>query len=147
MNLSKKETHVLIELFYSIILLVFFIPTLYKERHELLTNSEVSFSFILSIVITSVIYFIITFSIVELLFKKKKISDERDTLIDLKIYKLGYYIYEIVFLSFIFSVIGLSLITATFKINVEDVIFYSFAIVVSISIIKSLAHITLYRRI
>ena len=49
---------------------------------------------IIQIIISTVIYFSIAYSVLEVVFKKKENRDERDDMINSKSYKLGYLLYE-----------------------------------------------------
>ena len=70
MNFSKKEISILIELVFSILFIVFFIPYFYEHR---LISYDFNFitTKIVQIAIFSTIYFSIAHSVLEFFYKNK----------------------------------------------------------------------------
>ena len=139
MSLSKKEVSILIEIIFSVLFAVFFMPYFYENRLN-------SFDFndnpgkIIQIVVFSVIYFSVAYSILELTYKDKMIQDERDDLISSKSYKLGYLLYELS----LFVFIGILASDSSFQ-NSGPITFIILLILLIVSLIKSLFHLYLYR--
>ena len=100
MSLSKKEISNLIEIVFSILFTIIFMPFFYESQ---------DISFVLSdlmgkgtgIIIFAIIYFSISYSLLEFIYKNKIIEDERDDMINSKSYKLGYLLYELSLFVFI----------------------------------------------
>ena len=104
MRLSKKETSILIEILFSLIFALVFMPFFYK-------NQETSFDIndlmqkLIEIVIFAVVYFSISYTLIEIFYKNKISEDERWDLINSHSYKLGYWLYEFSILIFIGTLI------------------------------------------
>jgi len=139
MSLSKKEISISIEIIFSVLFAVFFMPYFYENRLN-------SFDFndnagkIIQIVVFSVIYFSVAYSILELTYKEKIIQDERDDLISSKSYKLGYLLYELS----LFLFIGILASDSSFQ-NSGPITFIILLILLIVSLIKSLFQLYLYR--
>ena len=71
MNFSKKEISILIELVFSILFIVFFMPYFYENR---LISYDFNFitTKIIQIAIFSTIYFSLAYSMLEFFYKNKK---------------------------------------------------------------------------
>lgn len=139
MSLSKKEVSILIEIIFSVLFAVIFMPYFYENRLN-------SFDFndnagkIIQIVVFSAIYFAVTYSILELTYKDKMIQDERDDLISSKSYKLGYLLYELS----LFLFIGILASDSSFQ-NSGPITFIILLILLIVSFIKSVFQLYLYR--
>ena len=139
MSLSKKEISISIEIIFSVLFAVFFMPYFYENRLN-------SFDFndnagkIIQIVVFSAIYFAVAYSILELTYKDKMIQDERDDLISSKSYKLGYLLYELS----LFVFIGILASDSSFQ-NSGPITFIILLILLIVSFIKSLFQLYLYR--
>ncbi len=139
MSYSKKEFSILIEIIFSVLFAVIFMPYFYENRLN-------SFDFndnagkIIQIVVFSVIYFSVAYSILELTYKDKMIQDERDDMISSKSYKLGYLLYELS----LFVFIGILASDSSFQ-NSGPITFIILLILLIVSFIKSLFQLYLYR--
>ena len=139
MSYSKKEFSILIEIIFSVLFAVIFMPYFYENRLN-------SFDFndnagkIIQIVVFSVIYFSVAYSILELTYKDKMIQDERDDMISSKSYKLGYLLYELS----LFVFIGILSSDSSFQ-NSGPITFIILLILLIVSFIKSLFQLYLYR--
>jgi hypothetical protein len=94
MGLSKKEISILIEIIFSIVFVFIFLPYFYENQEINLILMDDLIGKIIEILIFTVIYFSIAYSLLEFIFKKKESKDERDDMINSKSYKLGYLLYE-----------------------------------------------------
>ena len=139
MSLSKKEVSILIEIIFSVLFAVIFMPYFYENRLN-------SFDFndnagkIIQIVVFSAIYFSLAYSILALTYKEKIIQDERDDLISSKSYKLGYLLYELS----LFLFIGILASDSSFQ-NSGPITFIILLILLIVSFIKSVFQLYLYR--
>ena len=139
MSLSKKEVSILIEIIFSVLFAVIFMPYFYENRLN-------SFDFndnagkIIQIAIFSSIYFSVAHSILEVTYKDKMIQDERDDLISSKSYKLGYLLYELS----LFLFIGILASDSSFQ-NSGPITFILLLILLIVSFIKSVFQLYLYR--
>ena len=139
MRYSKKEVSILIEIIFSVLFAVIFMPYFYENRLN-------SFDFndnagkIIQIVVFSAIYFAVAYSILELTYKDKMIQDERDDLISSKSYKLGYLLYELS----LFLFIGILASDSSFQ-NSGPITFIILLILLIVSFIKSVFQLYLYR--
>ena len=139
MRYSKKEVSILIEIIFSVLFAVIFMPYFYENRLN-------SFDFndnpgkIIQIVVFSAIYFAVAYSILELTYKDKMIQDERDDLISSKSYKLGYLLYELS----LFLFIGILASDSSFQ-NSGPITFILLLILLIVSFIKSVFQLYLYR--
>ncbi len=94
MTLSKKEISILVEIIYSIVFALIFLPYFYENQEKTLILMDGVIEKIFQIIISTVIYFSIAYSVLEVIYKKKETGDERDDMINSKSYKLGYLLYE-----------------------------------------------------
>ena len=146
MILSKKEISIVIEIIFSLLFAVIFLPYFYENRLTSLDFTEDIFVWLFSgkigqMIIFSIVYYSITFAILETTFKEKIISDERDDMINSKSYKLGFLLYE--FSLFIF--IGILFSNPSFQ-NSGSIIFFILLIILCVLFIKSTFQLSLYRR-
>ncbi len=146
MILSKKEISIIIELVFSLLFAVIFLPYFYENRLSSFDFTENIFVWLISgkigqMIIFSIVYYSIAYTILELIFKEKIISDERDDMINSKSYKLGFLLYE--FSLFIF--IGVLFSNPSFQ-NSGSIIFFILLILLCVLFIKSTFQLYLYRR-
>ena len=139
MSLSKKEVSILIEIIFSVLFAVIFMPYLYENRLNPFDFNDNSGK-IIQIVVFSAIYFAVAYSILELTYKDKMIQDERDNMISSKSYKLGYLLYELS----LFLFIGILASDSSFQ-NSGPITFIILLILLIVSLIKSLFQLYLYR--
>ena len=145
MALSKKEISILIEIVFSIVFAFIFLPYFYENQDNNLVLMDDLIGKIFEIVIFSVIYFSVTYSLLEFVFKKTETKDERDDMINSKSYKLGYLLHE--FSLFIF----IGTLSSNFKnqelLNLTDVgiIFLILILLTFISFVKSSYQLYLHR--
>ena len=144
MNFSKKELSIFIEIVFSILFAIFFLPNFYENRLGTYDfNSTIKY--IIQIVIFSIIYFSLAYTILEIFIKRKLINDERDVLIDLKSYKLGYILYEISLFSFIGVILSVAIFDSQMYQNNGGLVFMIVLWLVLVSFIKSAYQLYLYR--
>ena len=139
MNISKKEISIFIEIVFGILFAIFFLPYFYENRFEIY-DFDTSIDKLIEIIIFSVIYFSLSYTLLEIFIRKKVINDERDILIDLKSYKLGYLLYEIS----LFSFIGIIISSQMYQ-NNGGLVFLIVLWLVLVSFIKSVYQLYLYR--
>jgi hypothetical protein len=139
MSFSKKEISILIEVMFSILFIIIFMPYFYENRLNSYDFNFISIK-IIQIIVFSVIYFSLTYSILELYYKKKIIQDERDDLISSKSYKLGYILLDLG----IVIVLGHLVSDSEFQSN-GTVIFLIISLLLAVSLIKSLFQLYLYK--
>ena len=139
MSFSKKEISILIEVMFSILFIIIFMPYFYENRLNSYDFNFISIK-IIQIIVFSVIYFSLTYSILELYHKKKIIQDERDDLISSKSYKLGYILLDLG----IVIVLGHLVSDSEFQSN-GTVIFLIISLLLAVSLIKSLFQLYLYK--
>ena len=139
MNFSKKEISISIEVMFSILFIIIFMPYFYENRLNSYDFNFISIK-IIQIIVFSVIYFSLTYSILELNYKKKIIQDERDDLISSKSYKLGYILLDLG----IVIVLGHLISDSEFQSN-GTVIFLIISLLLAVSLIKSLFQLYLYK--
>jgi hypothetical protein len=139
MSLSKKEVSILIEIIFSVLFAVIFMPYFYENRLNSFDFNDNSGK-IIQIVVFSAIYFAVAYSILELTYKDKMIQDERDDLISSKSYKLGYLLYELS----LFLFIGILASDSSFQ-NSGPITFIILLILLIVSFIKSVFQLYLYR--
>jgi len=159
MSLSKKEISILIEIIYSIVFALIFLPYFYENQEKTLILMDGLIQKIFQIIICTVIYFSITYSILEVAFKKKENLDERDDLINSKSYKLGYLLYEFslfIIIGYICSKLqnkellnltGNQELYNSFELTDGGIVFSILVLLALISIIKSLYQFYLYRTV
>ncbi|MGY8946053.1 MAG: hypothetical protein ACKVJS_03240 [Flavobacteriales bacterium] len=155
MTISKKEISILIEIIFSVLFTIIFLPYFYEnlftsfdfsdvaESADLQANSTLATK-IIQIIIFAVIYFSITFSVLEFFYKSKTVLDERDDLINSKSYKLGYLLYEFCLFLFIGALFAALFANSSFQ-NNGTIIFLIILLLIMVSIIKSLYQLYLYR--
>lgn len=139
MNFSKKEISILIELVFSILFIIFFMPYFYENR---LISYDFNFitKKIVQIAIFSTIYFSIAHSMLEIFYKNKMINDERDDLISSKSYRLAYILLDLG----IVVVLGHLLSDSPLQTN-GTIIFLIITLLLAVSLIKSLFQLYLYK--
>ena len=159
MLLSKKEISILIEIVYSIVFALIFLPYFYENQEKTLILIDGLVEKIIQIIICTVIYFAIAYSILEVTFKKKETRDERDDMINSKSYKLGYLLYEFslfIFIGYVFSkfqnkelfnLTGNLELYNSFQLTDAGIVFIVLVLLAFISVIKSLYQFYLYRTI
>ena len=139
MNISKKEISIFIEIVFGILFAIFFLSYFYDNRFAIY-DFDTSIIKLVEIIVFSIIYFSLTYTLLEIFIRKKIINDERDILIDLKSYKLGYLLYEIS----LFSFIGIIISSQMYQ-NNGGLVFLVVLWLVLVSFIKSVYQLYLYR--
>ena len=159
MSLSKKEVSILIEVIYSIVFALIFLPYFFENQEKNLFLMDGLIEKIIQITIGSVIYFSIAYTILEITFKKKEARDERDDMINSKSYKLGYLLYEFslfIIIGYICSKLqnkellnltGNQELYNSFQLTDGGIVFSILVLLALISIIKSLYQFYLYRTV
>ena len=159
MNLSKKEFSILIEIIYSILFALIFLPYFYKNQEKNLILMDGLIEKIIQIITSTVIYFSIAYSVLEVTFKKKETRDERDDMINSKSYKLGYLLYEFslfIFIGYVCSkfqnkellnLTGNQQLYNNFQLTDGGIVFFVLVLLAFISIIKSLYQFYLHRTV
>ena len=159
MTLSKKEISILIEIIYSIVFALIFLPYFYENQEKNLILMDGFIEKIVQIIICTVIYFSITYSVLEVTFKKKETRDERDDMINSKSYKLGYLLYELslfIFIGYVCSkfqnkellnLTGNHELYNNFQLTDGGIVFFILVLLAFISVIKSLYQFYLYRTV
>ena len=139
MNFSKKEISISIEIVFSILFIIFFMPYFYENR---LNSYDFNFitTKIIQIAIFSTIYFSLAYSMLEFFYKNKMIHDERDDLISSKSYRLGYILLDLG----IVVVLGHLLSDSPLQTN-GTIIFLIITLLLTVSLIKSLFQLYLYK--
>jgi hypothetical protein len=157
MILSKKEFSILIEIIYSIVFALIFLPYFYENQEKNLILMDGFTEKIIQIIISTVIYFSIAYSILEVIYKKKETRDERDDMINSKSYKLGYLLYEFslfIFIGYVCSkfqneellnLTGNQQLYNNFQLTDGGIVFFVLVLLAFISIIKSLYQFYLQR--
>ena len=158
MALSKKEISILIEIVFSIVFAFIFLPYFYENQDNNLILMDDLIGKIIEILIFTVIYFSVAYSLLEF-FKKKETKDERDDMINSKSYKLGYLLYEFslfIFIGFVCSnfqnkellnLTGNQELYNNFNLTDVGVVFLILMLLAFISIVKSLYQFYLYRTV
>lgn len=159
MILSKKEFSILIEIIYSIVFALIFLPYFYENQEKNLILMDGFTEKIIQIIISTVIYFSIAYSILEVIYKKKETRDERDDMINSKSYKLGYLLYEFslfIFIGYVCSkfqneellnLTGNQQLYNNFQLTDGGIVFFVLVLLAFISIIKSLYQFYLHRTV
>jgi len=159
MALSKKEISILIEIVFSILFAFIFLPYFYENQDKNLILMDDLIGKIIEILIFTVIYFSIAYSLLEFVFKKKETKDERDDMINSKSYKLGYLLYEFslfIFIGYVCSkfqnkellnLTGNQELYNNFNLTDAGVVFLILILLAFISIVKSLYQFYLYRTV
>jgi len=138
MALSKKEISILIEIIFSILFTLIFLPYFYRNQDTSFVFSEL-IGKVSEIIIFSAVYFSIAYSILELSYKSKITEDERSNMINSKSYKLGYLLYEFSLFIFIGTLINYSIF------NNGAIIFLVISLLLIVSVIKSIYQFYLHR--
>lgn len=159
MALSKKEISILIEIIYSIVFGLIFLPYFFENQGNNLILMDGLNREIIEIIISTVIYFALAYSLLELSFKKKEARDERDDMINSKSYKLGYLLYEFslfIFIAYLCSKLqNKELVNLTesqklynsFLLTEGEIVYFVLLLLAFISITKSLYQFYLYRTV
>ena len=159
MALSKKEISILIEIVFSILFSCIFLPYFYENQDNNLILMDDLIGKIIKILIFTVIYFSVAYSLLEFVFKKKETKDERDDMINSKSYKLGYLLYEFslfIFIGYVCSkfqnkellnLTGNQELYNSFNLTDVGVVFLILTLLAFISIVKSLYQFYLYRTV
>ena len=159
MTLSKKEISILVEVIYSIVFTLIFLPYFYENQEKTLILMDGVIEKIFQIIISTVIYFSIAYSVLEVIYKKKETVDERDDMINSKSYKLGYLLYEFslfIFIGYVCSkfqnkellnLTGNQELYNSFELTDGGIIFFVLVLLAFTSIIKSLYQFYLYRTV
>ena len=159
MTLSKKEISILVEIIYSIVFALIFLPYFYENQAKTLILMDGVIEKIFQIIISTVIYFSIAYSVLEVIYKKKETGDERDDMINSKSYKLGYLLYEFslfIFIGYVCSkfqnkellnLTGNQELYNGFELTDGGIIFFVLVLLAFTSIIKSLYQFYLYRTV
>ena len=159
MALSKKEISILIELVFSIVFAFIFLPYFYENQDNNLILMDDLIGKIIEILIFTVIYFSVAYSLLEFVFKKKETKDERDDMINSKSYKLGYLLCEFslfIFIGYVCSkfqnkellnLTGNQELYNGFNITDVEIVFLILMLLAFISIVKSLYQFYLYRTV
>jgi len=159
MDLSKKEISILIEIIYSIVFALIFLPYFYENKETTLILMDGLVEKIIQIIICTIIYFSIAYALLEIAFKKRETRDERDDMINSKSYKLGYLLYEFslfIFIGYVCSkfqnkellnLTGNQELYNGFQLTDGGIVFFIIVLLASISVIKSLYQFYLYRTV
>ena len=139
MSFSKKEISISIEIIFSILFIIIFMPYFYENKLNSYDFDFIAMK-IIQIVVFSVIYFSLSYLILELNYKKKLVQDERDDLISSKSSKLGYILLDLG----IVIVLGHLISDSEFQSN-GTVIFLIISLLLAVSLIKSLFQLYLYK--
>jgi len=138
MTLSKKEISILIEIVFSILFTLIFLPYFYRNQETSFVFSEL-IGKVTEIIIFSAIYFSIAYSLLEFIYKNKISEDERSDMINSKSYKLGYLLYEFSLFIFIGTLINYSIHQN------GGIIFLILSLLLIVSVIKSSYQFYLHR--
>ena len=144
MNFSKKELSIFIEIIFTILFAIFFLPNFYENRLGTYDFNS-SFGMLIEITLFSIIYFSLAYTLLRIFIKKKLINDERDILIDLKSYKLGYILYEISLFSFIGVILSVAIFDSQIYQNNGGLFFMIIVWLLIVTFIKSVYQLYLYR--
>ena len=146
MILSKKEVSIIIEIGFSILFAIFFLPYFFENRlNSIEFTGEMSFLSevwvkIIQMIVFSIIYYSISYTLLEVIYKEKIIKDERDDMISSKSYRLGFRLYEYS----LFMLIGILLSNTSIQ-NSGSIMFFILILLLSILMIKSIYQLYLYR--
>ena len=146
MNLSKKELSVLIEIIYSILFALLFLPYFYENRFTSFDFIDNIFLWLVwgkigQMIIFSAIYYSVAYKLLHIFNKEKIIKDERDDMISSRSYKLGFLLYELS----LFVFIGVLISNSSFQ-NSGFIIFFILLLLLSVIFIKSSYQLYLYRK-
>lgn len=146
MILSKKEVSIIIEIGFSVLFAIFFLPYFFENRlNSIEFTGEMSFLSevwvkIIQMIVFSIIYYSISYTLLEIIYKEKIIKDERDDMISSKSYRLGFRLYEYS----LFMLIGILLSNASIQ-NSGSIMFFILILLLSVLLIKSIYQLYLYR--
>ena len=146
MILSKKEVSIIIEIGFSILFAIFFLPYFFENRlNSIEFTGEMSFLSevwvkIIQMIVFSIIYYSISYTLLEVIYKEKIIKDERDDMISSKSYRLGFRLYEYS----LFMLIGILLSNASIQ-KSGSIMFFILILLLSVLLIKSIYQLYLYR--
>jgi len=146
MILSKKEVSIIIEIGFSILFAIFFLPYFFENRlNSIEFTGEMSFLSevwvkIIQMIVFSIIYYSISYTLLEIIYKEKIIKDERDDMISSKSHRLGFRLYEYS----LFMLIGILLSNASIQ-NSGSIMFFILILLLSVLLIKSVYQLYLYR--
>ncbi len=146
MILSKKEVSIIIEIGFSVLFAIFFLPYFFENRlNSIEFTGEMSFLSevwvkIIQMIVFSIIYYSISYTLLEITYKEKIIKDERDDMISSKSYRLGFRLYEYS----LFMLIGILLSNASIQ-NSGSIMFFILILLLSVLLIKSIYQLYLYR--
>ena len=70
MNISKKEISIFIEIVFGILFAIFFLPYFYDNRFEIY-DFDTSIIKLVKIIVFSIIYFSLTYTLLEIFIRKK----------------------------------------------------------------------------
>ena len=146
MVLSKKEVSIIIEIGFSILFAIFFLPYFFENRlNSIEFTGEMSFLSevwvkIIQMIVFAIIYYSISYTLLEIIYKEKIIKDERDDMISSKSYRLGFRLYEYS----LFVLIGILLSNASIQ-NSGSIMFFILILLLSVLLIKSVYQLYLYR--
>ena len=138
MNPSKKELSIAIEIIYSITFALVFLPFFFRNQGTSFALSDL-IGTVTEITIFSVLYFSITYAILELTHRRKITDDERCDMIHSKSYKLGYILYEIALLVLVGTLIPSS------PLHNGRIIFILLTLLITVSASKSAYQLYLHR--
>ena len=133
MILSKKEVSIIIEIGFSILFAIFFLPYFFENRlNSIEFTGEMSFLSevwvkIIQMIVFSIIYYSISYTLLEIIYKEKIIKDERDDMISSKSYRLGFRLYEYS----LFMLIGILLSNASIQ-NSGSIMFFILILLLSV---------------
>lgn len=144
MNFSKKELSILKEIVFTILFAIFFLPNFYENRLGTYDFNS-SFGMLIEITLFSIIYFSLAYTLLGIFIKKKLINDERDILIELKSYKLGYILYEISLFSLIGVILSVAIFDSQIYQNNGGLFFMIIVWLLVVTFIKSVYQLYLYR--
>lgn len=146
MILSKKEVSIIIEIGFSVLFAIFFLPYFFENRlNSIEFTGEMSFLSevwvkIIQMIVFAIIYYSISYTLLEIIYKEKIIKDERDDMISSKSYRLGFRLYEYS----LFMLIGILLSNASIQ-NSGSIMFFILILLLSVLLIKSVYQLYLYR--
>jgi len=146
MILSKKEVSIIIEIGFSILFAIFFLPYFFENRlNSIEFTGEMSFLSevwvkIIQMIVFAIIYYSISYTLLEIIYKEKIIKDERDDMISSKSHRLGFRLYEYS----LFMLIGILLSNASIQ-NSGSIMFFILILLLSVLLIKSVYQLYLYR--
>ena len=70
MNISKKEISIFIEIVFSVLFAIFFLPYFYDNRFEIY-DLDTSMIKLVEIIVFSIIYFSLEYTLLEIFIRKK----------------------------------------------------------------------------